>query len=351
MKSNRLLCFLFLAFLVSSCVDEINLNLSKELNPVLVVDAWIGPEIGQSYVQVFSSGAYVSGSVDNGTVPIDLSEVFLEREDGRKIPFQRQWDGKYYPYEEINPKEGESFRLIFQTAEGERFESSWEKFPPSVQLEEMTANALERLVLVSSPSGNILQTRTFAEVSVDFQDPGKGKLGYLSATTGISELYTMSNFENCLCTCYRNEPSLFKGMNFQSNENFNGRKFQKKVGEIPLSSFGRFYVVTSMQVLNEFGRNYFEQVSIQQRNTGSIFDPAPFRIKGNIRKTNGESEIVLGGLFLYQETTFNKMFSRSEIRRQSLSLNHYLEPLVSVAFSCNEYFTDASPFKPSPFLP
>lgn len=317
----------------------------------MVVDAWIGAEEGQSYVQVFTSGAYVSGSIDQGAVPIELSEVFLEREDGSKIPFLSQFDEKYYPQEEINPKEGESFRLIFQTVAGEIFESTWEKFPPSVQLDEMKVNARERLVLVSSPSGSILQTRTFADVNVEFLDPGKGNLGYLSTAKGISELYTTSNFENCQCTCYRNEPNLFKGMNFQSNQNFNGRPYQKKVGEIPLSSFGRFYVETTLRVLNEFGSSYFEQVSIQQRNTGSIFDPAPFRIKSNIRNTNAENEVVLGGLFLYQETKISKMFSRSEIRRQSLSLNHYLEPLVNVAFSCTEHFTDASPFKPSPFLP
>ncbi|WP_338226306.1 DUF4249 family protein [Algoriphagus confluentis] len=332
-------------------MDEIKLNLSKEVSPVLVVDAWIGPKEGQSYVQVFTSGAYVSGSADIGTVSVELVDVFLEREDGKKIPFKRQWDDKYYPQEEINPEEGESFRLIFQTIEGENFESSWEKFPPSVQVEDMEVNAIERLVLIPSQAGNLLQTRTFAEVNVEISDPGKGNLGYLSTSKGISELFTKSNFDNCLCTCYRNEPNLFKGMNFQLNENFEGRSYQKKIGEIPLSSFGRFYVETTLRVLNVFGSEYFEQVSIQQRNTGSIFDPAPFRIKGNIRKSNGGNEVVLGGLFLFQETRYTKMFSRSEIRRQSLSLNHYLEPLVSVAFSCDEYFTDASPFKPSPFLP
>ncbi|MFN3758085.1 MAG: DUF4249 family protein [Algoriphagus aquaeductus] len=348
-RLNQLSILCLFAWSTLSCVDEINLNLPNS-NEILVVDAWVGNLTSDTYIRVYRARPFVSFSPSGSEPQVKLQELVVERKDGTLFPFQLLNETIYSPVRRFNLMEGEEYRLRFTTLEGKKFESSWEKVPPKVEPLDWNAKAFERQILVRTGTTSFFQPGTFADINLKIKDPGKGPIGYLIKTSGISEQFTTSERDNCECVCYLPDPNIFPGMNIRSNEAFEGKEIDLKVGEIPLSSLGRYLAMTEVITLTEFGQQYLSQVDLQQRNTGSIFDPAPFRIKGNIQSVDSE-ETVLGGFFLFQKTATEKLFFRTQIRNESRELNHYFEPLVMVGGTCRTYYTDALPTIPNSFRP
>ncbi|MDX5340193.1 MAG: DUF4249 domain-containing protein [Cyclobacteriaceae bacterium] len=342
--------FLGLACFFFSCVDEITIQL-KEANEVLVVDAWVGNEPEETYIRVYKTRPFVSSSPQGKESQVKLERIYVERKDGKVFPFYLHKDSLYLSELPIPLMEGETYRLKFSTLEGDTFESAWETVPPKLESAEITSKAIEKTTLVYSGPNVIVQTRTFADVQLQVNDPGKVVMGYFVETSGISEQFTSSLQDNCECACYLPDPNIYPGMNIRSNQSFLGKTIEYSIGEIPLSSLGRYYVNASVKSLTEFGYEYLNQVDLQQRNTGSIFDPAPFRVRGNITGESENSPEVLGGFFLFQKTSFEKLLYRTQIRTESNNLNHHFEPLVQVVATCRDVFPDALPEIPKVFNP
>ncbi len=348
MKSWRQLAVLFAVSMGSaSCIDEISLYL-EDSNSALVIDAWVGNVAEGSHVNIYRTAPFYSGAINPSYAPVLAERVVLESRSGKTIPFSLV-RASYRPPADFQPEAGQEYRLVVELGGGEVIESSWERTPPLVEIESLTSQGLERQVVLNSGNSQFIQTRTFADVKAVITDPGVGGLGYLIETSGISELFTSSDRDNCACVCYEDEPNIFAGMNVTSNANFEGRSFGVSVGEIPLSYIGRFYVSSKLRTVTQANYEYLSKIDGQQRNSGSIFDPAPSRIKGNIKKRGAEDELVLGGFFLYQESTYGEMLYRAKIRASVIELDHKLEPLPVVNSDCREYYTNATPVAPDVF--
>jgi|GEM_PF-4792839 len=351
MKSLKPLVLLLLAcVMTSSCIDEINLSM-EESNQALVIDAWMGNIPGETYVKVYRTSPYKSGISNPSFINVPVDKVLIEEMDGQVIPFSQVEPTVFKQSWSFQPQPGKAYRLVVELPEGEVFESTWEVMPPLVTIEDLTPEGYEKQVMLSSGDEQFFQTRTFADIQAQITDPGLGEFGYLVETSGISELYTQSDSDNCACSCYEKEPNIFAGMNVTSHGNFLGRSFGISLGEIPLSSLGRFYISAKLRTVTKSNYDFLNQLDKQQRSSGSIFDPAPFRIKGNIKRRGAENELVLGGFFLFQESKFEKMLYRTEIRASALDLSHQLEPIPVVEASCDEYYKNASPNRPDPFRP
>lgn len=335
---------------ISSCVDEINLVL-EESNQALVIEAWVGNSPEETYVKVYRTSPYVSGVLNPDFIPVPVRSVHIEQSEGERFPFSEKEENIFRQSTSFDPVPGRNYRLILETEDGEVYESSWETMPPFVEVIDIKGEAFEKQMVITVGQAQFLQKRTFADVQAQIADPGLGELGYLIQSSGITELYTTANVDNCACTCYQDVPNIFAGMNLTSNEPFQGKSFGLSLGQISLSSIGKFFVRTKIKVVNKSSYRYLNQVDQQQRNSGSIFDPAPSRIKGNIKKRGAEDDVVLGGFFLFQESSFEKLLLRTEIRNQSLNLNHALDALPFVNGDCREAYIDASPIVPTPFRP
>ncbi|WP_111670016.1 DUF4249 domain-containing protein [Algoriphagus litoralis] len=340
---------LWVSFLgLASCVDEINIAL-EESNQAMVIEAWIGNNPEDTYVKVYQTSAYISGVLNPNFVPVPVKSVVIEQGVGEDILFSQIEQNIFRQSTSFDPVSGRDYRLVVETADGEIYESSWEKMPPLVQIEDVVGQAFEKQVLIATGQSQFIQTRTFADIQAVISDPGEGELGYLIESSGITELYTTANIDNCACTCYENVPNIFAGMNVVSNEPFQGRSFGLSLGEISLSTLGRFLVNTKVKTVNKSSYDYLNQIDEQQRNSGSIFDPAPSRIKGNITKRGDENQLVLGSFFLFQESSYEKLLFRTQIRSEALELNHSIEPLPPVEASCLEVYLDATTIRPPAF--
>jgi hypothetical protein len=350
MKFVRKLFAIALILGIFSCVDEINLSL-EESNQAIVIEAWLGNTPGDTFVKVYRTSPYVSGVLSPNYIPVPVKSVVIEQSSGGDILFSQVEGNLFRQSNSFDPVPGRNYRMVLETKAGEVYESDWETMPPLVKIEDINAQAFQKQVMTTVGQTQFFQFKTFADVQAQISDPGLGELGYLIESSGITELYTSASVDNCACTCYERVPNIFAGMNLKSNQPFQGRSFGLSLGEIPLSSLGRFFVSTKVKTVNKSSYDYLRQVDQQQRNSGSIFDPAPFRIKGNIKKRGAENQRVLGGFFLYQESSFEKLLYRIQIRNESLSLNHSIDALPFVNGSCTEFYINASPIVPPAFRP
>lgn len=341
--------FMMLIFSIQvSCIDEITIAI-PDFERQLVIEGWYGNQIGQNYVRVYYSSPFISGIQAPQYTVAPVDQVYVEDREGRQISFKSVQDHTYVPNDYFPVEAGTGYRLVVRLTTGEIYESEYEEMPPLVEVSEITASAYEALFSISTEGSSFTQLRTFASVKATITDPGEGELGYFFRTSGISEDYTFSMNDNCACTCYSSFPNVFNKMNLLDNEPFIGRTFQQTIADIPLSSLGRYFVDTNMRAISKGNLAYLEQVDLQQKNTGSIFDPAPFRIRGNISKADDPNGLVLGNFFVYQESRFDALLSRTDIRLASVELQHYIEPLQEVSGVCTDVFPDATPVPPAPF--
>jgi hypothetical protein len=350
MKWRRLVTAFVTCAAFFSCIDEINLSM-EESNQALVIDAWMGNTPEETYVKIYRTNPYISGVSNPNFVNIAVERVVIEEKNGQTIPFSQVEPTIFKQLWSFQPEPGKEYRLVVELSEEEIYESPWEVMPPRVEIEDLVPRAVARQVMITTGDTQFFQTRTFVDVQGRITDPGVDEIGYLIETSGISELYASSKNEHCACSCYEDEPNIFGGMNVVSNENFQGKSFDMSLGEFSLSYLGRYLVKSRLRTLTQTGYQYINRINEQQRNSGSIFDPAPSRIKGNIRKRGSEDEWVLGGFFLFQETTFEKLLYRTEIRAAAMDLKHSMEPLPEVGVSCVEFYTNATDQVPSGFKP
>lgn len=332
----------------SSCIDEITIAI-PDFERQLVIEGWYGNQQAQNYVRVYYSSPFISGirSPQYTAAPVD--QVYVEDDEGRQIYFRRVQDYTYATNDYFPVEAGKQYRLVVSLTTGETYQSEYEVMPPLVEISDITASAYEALYSISTEGSSFTQIRTFASVKATITDPGHGELGYFFRTSGISEDYTFSMNDNCACTCYTSNPNVFNKMNLLDNEPFIDRTFQQTIADIPLYSLGRYFVETNMRTVSKENLSYLQQVDLQQKSTGSIFDPAPFRIRGNISKSDDPSRFVLGNFFVYQESRFDALLSRTAIRLASVELQHYIEPLQEVTIDCTEVFLDATSIPPAPF--
>ncbi|GAA0881367.1 hypothetical protein GCM10009119_43370 [Algoriphagus jejuensis] len=342
----------FFSLTLIACVDEIYLEVpAAESN--LVIDAWLGPSTDQSYVRVYRSAPFLSGTINPSYTKVPVARMYFEDESGQKTYLFNIPDTTLF-YRTQHFKEfetGKKYRLNVLTRTEEEYQSDWVVMPEPSVVEKMDVIPREKPVIVYSSGVPLTVNAVVADLNLSISNPSGEEVGFFIETDGISEVFTTGDSENCICNCYRPVPAMYGGMNLESSKYEQGNRSSVKVGELSVTSLGRFYTESIVKTVSRDNLGYLEQINKQQRSTGSIFDPAPFKIKGNIKSLTEPDKEVMGNFMVFQETTFSQMLYRAEIFRQNPQMNFAFEPTQHVGFYCGTYYTDALPYTPEPFQP
>ncbi|GAB3225286.1 DUF4249 family protein [Algoriphagus aestuariicola] len=344
---------ILLCLVLTACIDEIYLSVpSSESN--LVIDAWLGRTSEQSYVRVYRSAPFLSGTREPRYSKVPTSEIYVEDETGGRVYFRNTSDTTlaYWPSKGQVFPSGRKYRLHLTTQQG-KYESDWVLMPEATTEGDFQIVAREKLVYVISGNTPIQVPGTTAELNLNLTNSSMEEVGYLIEAKGISEVFTTGGPENCVCNCYLDQPYIFTGMNLESSGTRNSPK-PVTLAELEITSLGRFYLQSTIKTVSKANFDYLQQINKQQRSTGSIFDPAPFKIRGNVKNVNYPEQEVLGNFTVFQENTFNQMIYRAEIYRHypELTFAFDLTPhLEAPDDSCHDVYEDALPETPEPFLP
>ncbi|MEM8896850.1 MAG: DUF4249 domain-containing protein [Bacteroidota bacterium] len=286
------------AGIFTGCIEEIELK-EPDLESELVISGSISPGITTHQVEIFISSPF------GDLVPeyVKEADVAVVDEQGRSYTFEEKEAGVYTWLNENRPiLVGESFYLTVSLADGRKFQSSLEKIPQKIPVQNTYFEV--NTDITTNERGSPLE-RKFVDIYVDIELPESDESTLLRWETDRVYVFREVDWPKPPCdprrfpgTCYiiegkaqPEEVILLDGDDYQVgavDRIWVGRKRLDSTFN-QLSVFSIFQKSTSRSSFT-----YWDDVSRVASPGGSIFDIPPSPVRGNIFNTENEGEIVLG---------------------------------------------------------
>ncbi|WP_143959542.1 DUF4249 family protein [Litoribacter populi] len=348
---------LLLCLILSACIDEVHIP-NDNIEPKLVVDAWVSDDWNMSYVKIYHSAIFQSGSHHLPFGHPKVYKVYIENQNGEETDFvymgQHSYDRelKFQPRPDWQFEENDSYRVNIIMENGDHIQSNWQVVMPKVNIASFSEEIVEKTVFVTPLNGNPFpQKHHFLKLMVDIEipNPNSGH-NYFVKTSGIEELVTIGEGDFCTCECYVNKPNVMGYLNVKHEPTLGSSVAKIDVAEMSLFRLSKFYLDLTVYAVTEPAAAYLKSISKQQTSTGSIFDPMPFKISGNLKNLSNPEMEILGNFFTANSSREEKMVRRIEYHSIFRHLNMRRESPPLVEATCLEYYTDSFTETPAPFI-
>ncbi len=283
MKKTQHIFLFLLALLLTSCLDQANVALRQETEK-LVIEGLItnepNPFLRLSLTTQFGSistieplkGAYV-------TVGTSASEAVVFRAAPGQI-------GLYRPdNQNFSGKAGASYSLYIKLPDGREYRAEPQKLPAPVPIETLSATFVEG-------------AQIGFQTHLDVKDPADTENYYRWAATGYHQRKAKGvpiGFGTGVCCdrCWVLKDD--KSIKLFSDALVNGSLVkQKPVYFSPFYTLGKHLIEVQQFTISRQAYQYWNRYREQQQRTGSIFDPLPAPLLGNVVNINDAQDIALG---------------------------------------------------------
>lgn len=326
MLSNKIYYILTLVMImVTGCIEPFTPD-DLEHKPMLYIQGIISdsPEVNGRVLLSNTSQLY--GETEFSQIfYINTSgaTVYVRRNDGQEFQFTQAggyssgFSSSYRPATPLPPMEpGSSYKLIIITTEGYRFESDYEEYIPTPEIESITYAAVEEK---RSEEGTLEQGYRFYISSM----PDENRTGYfrweLDYTyrysvpftayykwTG-SQLTVAPSYDYTYCFKNGKAPGIYIGSTAGLEEN--------RAVSAPLhfvSQYGdllqnRYSLRVVQYRISKEAFSFWFNLRKTISETGGLYETQPFRIKGNLRCVSDES-INVAGVFEVASVTEKRVF-------------------------------------------
>ena len=271
--------FLMAFFGLFAC--EVPISVEYEVTePRIVVDGLITNEPGPYEVKISYSGAYTSGSEGNNPA-VSGALVIISDDTGVEEVLNETEPGIYSTSIGFTGQVGRTYTLSITTDDGKMIESYPEEMLP--------VSDVDSIYYVFQPISNGKEQghTVFAVVN----DPENEKNYYRWKWDGYYKFYMFNDMVTFVC--FRHEFDINR-ISVISDRDFNGNKIYFPVTFIPHFSNDYYLIHIHQYSLTEAAYRFWNFLSQQSTNVGSIFDPQPARIKGNLFYIDDTQEPVLG---------------------------------------------------------
>ena len=284
MKLNLILLFLAL-WLQLSCIEQIELPYRNE-EPVLVVDGEITDEEPPYNLRLSYSGKFVSGSIITSRLAVNGARVILSDDRGNTIRFRQnifepalyQTDTKYQCVA------GRSYSLRIELPDGKVYVVKPQLMKPVAAIDKVYADKI----------------KDFVRFYIDAKDPATANDYYrwksYSVSLKITNFSATGGDGTCAGSCwaYNRED----GANIFSDKFINGKEIKKRlVHYSPIPSpapLSLHFVEVKQLSISQESYLFWQQYEEQKTRTGSIFDPLPATIIGNVVNEANDKDFALG---------------------------------------------------------
>jgi hypothetical protein len=304
--------FLFLVLLGISCIEEYSFE-SQDPGRLLTVEGRITTQLKKHRIRLSRASQY--GPDFNGlNRPESLAAVLIRDDLGKTISLEEISPGVYETADFVSAEIGRSYNLEIITFTGRRYISLPETIVPVPQIDSLSYRSIR------SATTNRLLSDVGVQVIAHFRDPGDVKNYYYWAGNESTyvlltqpEDYTLPithptcprcpSPKPCCSLCFRKEQPVVNIYASDDNE-FNGLAQSRIIAYIPddgLRFLDTYRYEGSNLSINERGHRFLKLVDQQINLTGSVFDPPPANIRGNIISLDDSNETVLGYFFASDE--------------------------------------------------
>jgi hypothetical protein len=205
--------------------------------------------------------------------------------------------GFYLTPSEFKAEIGRSYTLFVTTPDGGSYKSKPVTVLPVAPIDSVY------MIPYSSGSTNPLINRSGIDLMVNFKDDPKIREFYLwKGSNSQLALITNPEFDrdfaiNCDKLCYIPDVGYAKFLGATSDFSFNGLNALQKAFSIPdngLRFKSRYRITIDQYSIDEEAYNFFNLINQQLSVQGSVFDPLPANIRGNMLNIDNSKKQVLG---------------------------------------------------------
>lgn len=286
----RFILIIVIAFVYASCKDPYVPNIKELDKEILVVEGYIdgGDQTIINLSRVKSMGKEDTSFQQN----ITDAAVVVESEDGNNYSLLNHHNGNYSGYYNLSPNT--RYRIRIQLKDGRNYESRFVDYKTSPPIDSLTykyeTDGVRFYVNTHDQSGNTKYFRWKYEETWEFHSVYQSEYMYDSDSEKVVKLNKQ------IYDCWQHNNSTDIIINNTANLNQNEMKDMPLLfipnGSYKLSYLYSLYV--KQYAMDSVGYNYFRQLKKNTEETGSIFDPQPGNLKGNIFNTVDSTEIVVG---------------------------------------------------------
>lgn len=356
MRFSIITAFLLCLWL-SSCIDPYHPEINGDVDGQLVIEGMITDQPGQQRVYLSTTNSFTDAN-QNLLKKVSGARVEISDDEGNVFVLEETLrPGVYATDPDVKGVIGRFYRLKVESG-GKEYLSEPELLLPSAEPASVSAEFAHEFVKESS--GETLQNKVLFYVNVSKKEEAAAHYKYsIEYTYEIEVPFWQTPFECGDTTkteptpqiCYvQEQPPSF--LNILSLENFTGSLFQKHLlADIdPDRKFmSKFSINVKQYSMTEMAYDYWEDIQGQALKTGSLFDPTPGRIFGNLYSVSDPDEPVFG-YFMASSVKEKRSFFTPAVLKTEFDNFNDCSCFPELTLKCfNPLPTDTSSFKlPTP---
>ncbi|QIP13140.1 DUF4249 domain-containing protein [Spirosoma aureum] len=284
----RVLVSLFLVIALSACIDRVELPIRSEV-PRLVVEGQITNEAPPYTVRLTYTGNY--GEANAADRFVQGARLRLANDQGRSTGFLSVGSGLYQTSDStFRGQVGRTYSLTIVLSTDKQYVTQPEQMPS--------------VPAVDSVSGTLKRTENYATpyqylYTITTRDPATEKNYYRWTAYGVTTRKSVGIpctlgspsicFDRCWTTVVNNV------VNIYSDDAINGNLIQNRsVLSLPVYAIGPQLMEVQQYGMTQSNYQFWKLYQQQNARTGSIFDPLPAPVTGNVVNSNDPTDVARG---------------------------------------------------------
>ncbi len=284
-------CYAVIISTLTGCIDQVELPIRTE-EPRLVVEGQITNEAPPYTVRLTYTGKY---SGPNSQNPADQfvqeARVILADDQGRSTSFVSRGQGLYQTTNAtFRGQVGRAYSLSIALSDGKRYVTKPERMPA--------------VPIIDRISAQLVKTNNFAKpyvfsYAVNTRDPATEQnyyrwTGYGYTTRlSVGVPCSLGSLSRCNNRCWTTVSS--DAVNVYSDEAINGNPLRgRAVLQLPIYAIGPQLVEIQQYGMTQTNYQFWKLYQQQNARTGSIFDPLPAPVTGNVVNASDPTDLARG---------------------------------------------------------
>ena len=303
-------------FGLTSCLEEVQIPIRPE-SALLVVDGGITNELPPYRVRLSYSGNQINATDINLNLTVQGATVVIKDNLGDStILFPSVYERGVYQSEDPNfvGKVGRSYAIQIKLKEGKTFVSTPEKLTYCPPIDSLIA-VYQDVRNDSYPDGY--------QVYLDTRDPAETQNYYRWNAYGYSRCGSICGNGFCGAASFLWSPRYQPKINILSDVYVNGNPIrQRPVFFSPVYAPGKHFIEVAQFAISREAFQFWRLYDEQATRTGTIFDPLPAPIQGNVYNVNNLNEYALG-YFGVSGTSRKRLIIYGRYDESAIFLNAY----------------------------
>ena len=287
----RFLIFLLITAMVVACIDPVELSIRTE-EPRLVVEGQITNEAPPYTVRLTYTGKYSGPNSQNPSNQfVQDAQVMLTDDQGRSVRLVLAGLGIYQTSDTtFRGQVGRTYGLSIALSNGKRYVTKPEKMPAVPVIDSISARLARSNSIVKPYS---------IDYSANTSDPGTEKnyyrwTGYgYTARLSLGDPCSLGSPNRCNSRCWTLVAT--EVVNVYSDDAINGNPLRNQfVLRLPIYAVGPQLVEIQQFGITQTNYQFWKLYQQQNARTGSIFDPLPAPVTGNVVNANDPTDRARG---------------------------------------------------------